>query len=196
MWSSWEGDDTLFGCRSRQSRETFQMRSLRLFAALAASFALDQVMEQPENTRFMVLAPIVRGRKGEFKKELEKLHRDGYLRARIDGDMRQLDEEILLGIAAGETRTLKVSFPKNYASEKLAGQPAAPRRSSPHPGRRGRARRRRRGSGARAVHGGDAGEVRRGDVRVGHHDGHRRGPRHGPSGRGWFRCHRRRRGRC
>src|SRR3979490_2877717 len=33
-------------------------------------------------------------------------------------------EEQLLGIAAGETRTLKVSFPKNYASEKLAGQPA------------------------------------------------------------------------
>src|SRR6202040_201967 len=33
-------------------------------------------------------------------------------------------EEQLLGIAAGETRTLKVSFPKNYASDKLAGQPA------------------------------------------------------------------------
>ena len=44
----------------------------------------------------MILAPIVRGRKGEFKKELEKLHRDGFLRARIDGEMRQLDEEIML----------------------------------------------------------------------------------------------------
>lgn len=50
----------------------------------------------PEGERVMVLAPIVRGRKGEFKKELEKLHRDGYVRARIDGDIRQLDEEILL----------------------------------------------------------------------------------------------------
>lgn len=50
----------------------------------------------PEGERVMILAPIVRGRKGEFRKELEKLHRDGFLRARIDGEMRQLDEEILL----------------------------------------------------------------------------------------------------
>jgi excinuclease ABC subunit A len=50
----------------------------------------------PEGERVMILAPIVRGRKGEFKKDLEKLHRDGFLRARIDGEMRQLDEEILL----------------------------------------------------------------------------------------------------
>ena len=44
----------------------------------------------------MILAPIVRGRKGEFKKELEKLHKDGFVRARIDGEMRPLDEEIKL----------------------------------------------------------------------------------------------------
>ena len=36
----------------------------------------------------MVLAPIVRGRKGEFKKELEKLAQQGYSRARIDGELR------------------------------------------------------------------------------------------------------------
>ncbi|MFN6965113.1 MAG: excinuclease ABC subunit UvrA [Pyrinomonadaceae bacterium] len=54
------------------------------------------ILELPEGERVMVLAPLVRGRKGEFKKELEKLHRDGFLRARIDGEMRQLDEEILL----------------------------------------------------------------------------------------------------
>jgi excinuclease ABC subunit A len=44
----------------------------------------------------MILAPTVRGRKGEFKKELEKLHKDGFVRARIDGEMRQLDEDIRL----------------------------------------------------------------------------------------------------
>src|SRR5437763_1818385 len=44
----------------------------------------------------MILAPVVRGRKGEFRKELEKLHKDGFVRARIDGEMRQLDEEIKL----------------------------------------------------------------------------------------------------
>ncbi|MBC7899356.1 MAG: excinuclease ABC subunit UvrA [Saprospiraceae bacterium] len=50
----------------------------------------------PEGERVMILAPIVRGRKGEFKKELEKLYKDGFLRARIDGEMRQLDEDIKL----------------------------------------------------------------------------------------------------
>ena len=54
------------------------------------------ILDLPEGERVMVLAPIVRGRKGEFKKELDKLHRDGFLRARIDGEMRQLDEDIKL----------------------------------------------------------------------------------------------------
>src|SRR3712207_7414126 len=49
-----------------------------------------------EGERVMILAPLVRGRKGEFKKELEKLNKDGYLRARIDGELRALDEEIKL----------------------------------------------------------------------------------------------------
>ena len=44
----------------------------------------------------MVLAPVVRGRKGEYKKELEKLARQGFVRARIDGVLRSLDEEIAL----------------------------------------------------------------------------------------------------
>ena len=44
----------------------------------------------------MILAPIVRGRKGEYKKELEKLARQGFVRARIDGELRSLDEEIAL----------------------------------------------------------------------------------------------------
>ena len=52
------------------------------------------ILDLPEGERVMILAPIVRGRKGEFKKDLEKLHRDGFLRARIDGQMRQLDEDI------------------------------------------------------------------------------------------------------
>jgi excinuclease ABC subunit A len=50
---------------------------------------------KPED-RVMILAPIVRGRKGEYGKELEKLARDGYLRARIDGELRALDEPIRL----------------------------------------------------------------------------------------------------
>ena len=54
------------------------------------------ILQMPEGERVMVLAPLVRGRKGEFKKELEKLHKDGFVRARIDGELRPLDEEIKL----------------------------------------------------------------------------------------------------
>ena len=44
----------------------------------------------------MILAPVVRGRKGEYKKELEKFLRQGFVKARIDGELRGLDEEIIL----------------------------------------------------------------------------------------------------
>src|SRR5271166_4222654 len=57
---------------------------------------LEQVMAMRTQERVMILAPIVRGRKGEYKKELEKLARQGFVRARIDGVLRSLDEEITL----------------------------------------------------------------------------------------------------
>ena len=50
-----------------------------------------RVMRLKPEERVMLLAPIVRGRKGEFKKELEKLAQQGYTRARIDGELRSLD---------------------------------------------------------------------------------------------------------
>src|SRR5512142_1352125 len=57
---------------------------------------LEQVLALKTDERVMILAPIVRGRKGEYKKELEKLQRQGFVRARIDGELRSLDEEITL----------------------------------------------------------------------------------------------------
>jgi excinuclease ABC subunit A len=57
---------------------------------------LQQIMALKHEERIMILAPIVRGRKGEYKKELEKLARQGFVRARIDGVLRSLDEEIPL----------------------------------------------------------------------------------------------------
>jgi len=62
--------------------------------------SVDQIVQNvlglPEGERVMILAPIVRGRKGEFKSELEKLAKDGFLRARVDGELLSLDEEIRL----------------------------------------------------------------------------------------------------
>ncbi|HUR35988.1 MAG TPA: excinuclease ABC subunit UvrA [Vicinamibacterales bacterium] len=57
---------------------------------------LDMVMLYPQDSRINVLAPIVRGRKGEFKKELANLRGRGFTKARIDGQFRALEEDIKL----------------------------------------------------------------------------------------------------
>ncbi len=57
---------------------------------------LDLVMLYPQEARINVLAPIVRGRKGEFKKELQALRQRGFTKARIDGQFRSLEEDIKL----------------------------------------------------------------------------------------------------
>jgi excinuclease ABC subunit A len=62
----------------------------------SAEQIIDQVMELPEGTRFMVLAPIVRGRKGEYGKQLEELRAEGFSRVKVDGELRRLDDEIAL----------------------------------------------------------------------------------------------------
>ncbi|MEE1231108.1 MAG: excinuclease ABC subunit UvrA, partial [Phascolarctobacterium sp.] len=57
---------------------------------------VDKVMELPAGTRFMVMAPLVRGRKGEHQRVLDDMRRAGYVRMYIDGEVRTLDEEITL----------------------------------------------------------------------------------------------------
>ena len=52
---------------------------------------VDQVLRLPEGSRLLILAPIVRHRKGEYRKELEQIKRQGFLRVRIDGDIALLD---------------------------------------------------------------------------------------------------------
>jgi excinuclease ABC subunit A len=57
---------------------------------------LDLVMLYPTDARINIMAPIVRGRKGEFKKELQALRQRGYSKARVDGQFRSLDEDLKL----------------------------------------------------------------------------------------------------
>ena len=71
---------------SRQSAEQITARILELA----------QQSEAGSEPRVMLLAPIVRGRKGEFTRELEKLAAHGFTRARIDGELRSIEEEIKL----------------------------------------------------------------------------------------------------
>lgn len=57
---------------------------------------VDQIMELPERTKIQIMAPIVRGRKGEHVKVLERAKRSGYVRVRVDGNLYELSEEIKL----------------------------------------------------------------------------------------------------
>ena len=82
LWSS-IGIPHCPNCATPISRQTIQQ-------------ILEQVLALKQDERIMILAPIARGRKGEYKKELEKFARTGFVRARIDGTLRSLDEEIAL----------------------------------------------------------------------------------------------------
>ena len=57
---------------------------------------VDKIMELDQGTRIQLLAPIVRGRKGEYRKELDQARKSGYVRVRIDGIIYDLSEEIKL----------------------------------------------------------------------------------------------------
>ena len=55
---------------------------------------VDNILELPEKTRIQILAPVVRGKKGEYVKLLEDFQKDGFVRARIDGQMYELSDDI------------------------------------------------------------------------------------------------------
>ena len=57
---------------------------------------VDQIMQLPERTKFQILAPVVRGKKGEHQKVFEDARRGGYARVRVDGSIYELSEEISL----------------------------------------------------------------------------------------------------
>src|ERR1700686_5529189 len=68
----------------------------RAIARQSAEQIVQRVMSLTPEDRVMVLAPIVRGRKGEFKKEMEKLVQHGFTRARIDGELVNLEDDLAL----------------------------------------------------------------------------------------------------
>jgi excinuclease ABC subunit A len=68
----------------------------RPIEAQSAEQIIDQIMMLPEGTKFMVLAPIVRGRKGEFRDQLDHLRQEGFTRVKVNGELKLLEEEIVL----------------------------------------------------------------------------------------------------
>jgi excinuclease ABC subunit A len=67
---------------------------------------VDHVLGMPRGTRFAVLAPFVRGRTGDFKRELKRLKREGFVRVMVDGEVRDLSDDIPL--AKAEPHTIHV----------------------------------------------------------------------------------------
>jgi excinuclease ABC subunit A len=68
----------------------------REITSQTVSQMVDQIMAMPEGTRITLLSPMVRGRKGEYRKELAQLRKDGFVRVVIDGSPMDLAEEIVL----------------------------------------------------------------------------------------------------
>ncbi|NJD90858.1 MAG: excinuclease ABC subunit A, partial [Geobacter sp.] len=68
----------------------------KLITSQPVSQMVDQVMNLPEGTKLQLLSPMIRGRKGEYKKELHNLRKEGFTRVIIDGKPLELAEEIVL----------------------------------------------------------------------------------------------------
>jgi excinuclease ABC subunit A len=66
----------------------------RQVSAQSSEQIVDQVMELPEGTRIQLLAPVIRGRKGEYQRLFEEVSREGFSRVRVDGETRELREKI------------------------------------------------------------------------------------------------------
>jgi excinuclease ABC subunit A len=68
----------------------------RQVSAQTAEQIVDQILNFPEGTRIQLLAPIIRGRKGEYQKLFEEVAKEGFARVRVDGEIRELREKIEL----------------------------------------------------------------------------------------------------
>jgi len=79
---------------------------------------VDQVMRLEQGAKIVVLAPVVRGRKGEFKKELRRLRKDGFIRARINGVQVDLGDDISL--AKNKAHTIEVMVDRLVVKETIA----------------------------------------------------------------------------
>lgn len=81
---------------------------------------VDKVMELPEGTRIQLLAPVVRGRKGEYAKEFESARKAGYVRVRVDGEIMDLSEPIKL--VKNKKHTIEIVVDRLVVREDMKGR--------------------------------------------------------------------------
>ncbi|MFC1563018.1 excinuclease ABC subunit UvrA [candidate division KSB1 bacterium] len=77
---------------------------------------VDQILKLPENSKIQVLAPLIRGRKGEYRELFKKIKKEGYVRVRIDREIRNLDDEIVL--SKNKKHTIEVIVDRLMVSNK------------------------------------------------------------------------------
>ena len=81
---------------------------------------IDKIMEQPERTKMLIMAQVVRGKKGEHKKILEHIRREGYVRVRIDGEVHDINEDIQL--EKNKKHTIDVVIDRLVVREGIEGR--------------------------------------------------------------------------
>ncbi len=81
---------------------------------------VDQILALPDRTRLQVLAPVVRGRKGEHKRTLEEIRQDGFVRVRINGEIREVTEEIELD--RNKQHNLEIVVDRLIVRDDIAGR--------------------------------------------------------------------------
>ena len=122
----------------------------RLVARQTPQQIVDRILDLPEGTRFQVLAPVVRGRKGEYGALLDDLAKQGFARVRVDGEVVELSERAAQNLARYEQHTIEVVVDRlvrragirQRLTESMETRPAPHRRHRHH--RRGGRRRGRR----------------------------------------------------
>lgn len=81
---------------------------------------VDRILEYPERAKLQILAPVISGRKGEHVKILEKLKQEGYVRIRVDGEMREVTEEI--NLEKNKKHSIEVIVDRIVVKEGVAGR--------------------------------------------------------------------------
>jgi excinuclease ABC subunit A len=88
--------------------------------AQTTSDIVDKILALPERTKVMLLAPVVRGQKGEFRDVIERLQREGFVRARVDGELVELtDPNVRVRLDAKQAHTIEAVVDRLVMEEKV-----------------------------------------------------------------------------
>ena len=91
-------------------------------SSLSASDMIEQLLRLPEDTRLMLLAPVIQNQKGEFRDVLEKLAREGFVRARIDGQFVELEANVRVPLDSKKKHSIEIVVDRLVVSDKVRGR--------------------------------------------------------------------------